>query len=122
MSWTEQDLLNDLTSRYKRVGTGKTKIVVPEDDKGITWKSVVVFDASEQGTTVPAGSMVEVLYYIVDIGKETESAYYETDFVLKNSISTIVQTDYVAKVQVSADLNTKATSLGISYQGGAIKS
>jgi len=78
--WTEEQLISDLASKYKSVGTPR---VLDTDDKNVTLVSVNVFDIVE-GTeenvrnVTPVARRVNIEYYVLFRGdEEEEEAYYK---------------------------------------------
>ena len=71
---TETQLLAELSKKFERISS-ELSVVNGEDDKGITTKSVNVF-ATDISGEFPVAICKNILYYVMDAGKETESAFF----------------------------------------------
>jgi len=74
MPWKEADLIADLQSKYKAVGT--PNVLEHSDEKNITWLSVNVFDVAEY-KNIPIAHRKNIEYYVFHRGEPNEEAYYK---------------------------------------------
>jgi len=108
MSFTEQDLLADLGSKFKAVGA--PAVTTEEDDKGVTLKLVNVFDAADDEGLTPVAVCRNISYYVYNAGQEDEEAFYHPQ-----SLSTPIRTQAIenqaAETTRAEDANTKIVAL-----------
>lgn len=112
MAWLESDLISDLTGRpnIKSVSPSP-KILEPEDDKGVTWKQVNVFDVSEADGTPPSGQRRNINYYVYHAKQEDESAYYDIGNAFNQDVPTQTKLLAISAADIQNEVDTKYSAI-----------
>jgi hypothetical protein len=86
---TEAQLLADITTQFKSVGT--PAVTTPEDDKGVTLKIVNVFDTAENVKLAPSAICRNISYYVYHAEQPDEAAYYHIQSLTDSMLSRAVE-------------------------------